>query len=414
MSYSTNLTTSELRSVPYVGSDPFQAILNPNLQYETQVAHLVTTAVFSDGTRYRLSPDLGLNYSSTDSNIISVTAGSTQFTALGSGSGSLLGVSWTGCGNRDILSLDAALDISLRDPEIRVAIMNSILVHPSDPAAGFSGVATSTRISVSLVYELESETISFDITNSVSTNYTLPSGLLTMRVDGSDRFIDPAVPNTPGAINVLVSYKSYPPVAATIILTYSQTFNTTASPYPEYTGSNNRTTTELRVIGSTRVFQQARLRSWLELPIAGGDPLIIDVSSSPFVQYTPTPINVVRISASGIVTPQTTGAVEIAVQFSGMTSDISIQILSQPLTVSSIDRLGLMIGDTLSGLPGETAGSLSAAVTLSDGTRLEEVYTPRGQVVSRLLTAVSNNLDIFTIDSDLGNVTIRRKFSHGC
>ena len=407
VSYSTNLTTSELRSVPYVGSDPFQAILNPNLQYETQVAHLVTTAVFSDGTRYRLSPDLGLNYSSTDSNIVSVTAGSTQFTALDSGSGSLLRVNWAGCGARNVLSLDTPLDISLRDPEIRVAIANPILVHPNDPAAGFSGIATSTRISVSLVYELGSETISFDITNNASTNYTLsPPGLLTMRGEGSDRFIDPAVPNTQATINVLVSYKSYPPVTADITLTYSQTFNTTASPYPEYNGSIDRTITELSLIGTTRVFQQARLRSWLELPISGGDPLIIDVSSSPSIQYTSVPINVVTISPSGVVTPQITGAVDITVQFSGMRSDLSIQILSRPLTVSSIDRLGLMIGDTLSGLPGEAAARLSAAVTFSDGTRLEEVYSPRGQAISGLLTAVSNNLDIFTIDSDSGNVTI--------
>ena len=407
VSYSTDLTTSELRSVPYVGSDPFQAILNPDLQYETQMAHLVTTAVFSDGTRYRLSPDLGLNYSSTDSSIVSVTAGSTQFTALDSGSGSILRVNWAGCGNRNVLSLDTPLDINLRDPEIRVAIVDPILVHPNDPAAGYSGIATSSRISVSLVYELESETISFDITNSASTNYTLsPPGLLTMRVEGSDRFIDPAVPNTPAAINVLVSYKSYPPVTADITLTYSQTFNTTASPYPEYNGSINRTITELSIIGSTRVFQQARLRSWVELPISGGSPLIIDVSSSPFIQYTSVPINVATISPSGVVTPQVTGAVDITVQFSGMTSDLSVQVLTRPLTVSSIDRLGLMLGDTLSGLPGETAARLSAAVTFRDGTRLEEVYTPRGQAISGLLTAVSNNLDIFTIDSDSGNITI--------
>lgn len=406
VAYSTSLRTSVPSFIPYVGSDPFQASLDSDLQYESQVAHLVTTAVFSDGTRYQVSPDIGLNYSTTDSNVITVSG--TQFTALDSGSGPLLRVTWTACDSRSVLSLNTPLDISLSDPEIQVEIDDPILVHPSDVVAGLSAIPTSTPISVRLVYNVGGQTISLDVTNSVSTNYTFsPPGLLSMRLESSGiRFIVANVPNTLATVNVTVRYKSYPSVMATIVLTYTQTLSVVASPYPPYNDSSSRVTTDLSMIGATGVFQQARLASILELPFPMGESISVDITSNPSTQYSATPNNIVMVSQNGIVTPQVTGSVDITVRFSGMMADLSLQVLSGPVNVAAIDRLGLTTGSTLTGLPGQTAVRLSAAVTFLDGTQLDEVYTPSGQVVSGLLSAVSNNPDIFTVDSASGNVVI--------
>ena len=405
VAYSTSLTTSVPSSIPYVGSDPFQASLDSDLQYETQVAFLVTTAVFSDGTRYQVPPDIGLNYSTTDSSVITVSG--TRFTARDSGSGPLLRVTWTACDD-SVLSLDAPLDIDLRDPEIEVEIDNTILVHPSDVVAGSGTIPTSTPISVRLVYNIGEETISLDVTNSTSTSYMFsPAGLLSMRVDSAGiRFIDANAPGTLATVNVTVNYKSYPPVTATITLTYTQTLKVVASPYPEYSGSSSVEVTELSMIGATGVFQRAALAPVLELPFPAGESISVDITSDPSTQYSAMPNNIVMVSQNGIVTPQAAGAVNITVRFSGLMAKLSLQVLAGAVNVDSIDRLELTTGSTLTGLPGQTAARLSAAVTFLNGSQLDEVYTPSGQVVTGLLNAVSNNLDILTIDSASGSVII--------
>ena len=396
--HSTGLTLSTPAVIHYSDSNVFQANLYPDLQYEGQTAYLVTTAVFSDGTRYRVPNELGLSYASLDQDIIQVS--DDDFTAFNSGMGDLLQVNLTGCDGQTVISDISPLKIDLLPPEIRVTISPDVnLVHPSDKAASLvSRFATSVSVSVTLVYNLGEETIEFDITdNSV---YELSPGGLLLMTDGTNgKILEPIVADTAAAINLTVSYKSYPSVTQVLYLIRTESLESFATPQPF---ANHST---LFTLGNSGVFQQAKIFTNLiiEEPLSS-DLIPLDISGNPSIHYTASANGIVVVSQEGIVTPQAPGSIRIRTEFEGLISAVMFGITSEKITVESIDGLRLSSNDTLSGLPGTVSAILSTSVRFSDGAVFDEAYMQLvgGQVVPGLLLAVSNNPEIFSINSVTG------------
>ncbi len=401
--HSTDLTLTLPDTIPYRGTGPFQAQLNPYLQYETQTAHLVSTAVFSDGTRYRLPTSLALSYTSRNTSIIEVT--NSEFTALNRGEGDLLEVTFRGCDGQTVISELSPLDISLLEPVIRVDITpDQMLVRSDDPAADLiEYFSTSVTVTATLVYDL-GDGIKKELSITDSAEFTLsPGGILVMTDGTNAKIIEPSLsyPNA-SAVNLTVTYKSYQAVTRVLNLGQTVGFEATAQPTPNVTHST------LYIIGNTGVFQQAEIitQLFVEEPLGTAS---ISLTADPSLEYRVIGSNFVTVSDSGILTPVIPGSTEIETKFGELTDLLTIEVTSlQVVSVAAIDRLELSTGTSLSGLPGTVSAVISASLTLSDGAYYDEFYNQieGGQLVSGLLVAVSNSPDIFTINSATGRLTI--------
>ena len=378
---------------------PFQATLDQNFRYETQSAEVVTIAVFSDGARNRLSSDLGLSYASRDASRIE--ASSTGFTVLDSGTEVPLEVTLSGCEpDQTVLSLTTPIDINLLVPEIRITVSSAILAHSDDLAASLNLINTSATITVTAIYPNE---LKLDVTESEFTRIEFSDSQLLTLVNGNTAEV--ALPNVSAVVNITATYREYTPAEQTIAIARTTSLVSNASPYPKFAGSGDIATTVLYTYGNTGVYQRARVVTTLTVEVAEDSPQVFDISSS-LLDLRLSPEDVVTVSDDGLITVQAPGVVRITSEVFGRTSAFDLEVTTESVNVTSIDRLELTTGNTLSGLPGTISAILSATITLSDGTRLEEAYTPIGQIVPGLLSTESNSSDIFTVDSRLGFLTI--------
>ena len=407
--YASNFTVNLPESLPYTGPEPFVAMLDPNLWYETQTADIVSTAVFSDATRLRVSPNDGLRYATLNTSVVKVT-GST-LTAVSSGSGDLLQVTWNSCGNSQVLSQDRQLDISLLVPEIRLTVPNIVLVHSSDPAANLpTSTSTRTTITVEQVSRLGDEVLNVvDITTRGDTVYSFnPEGVLSIDSDGT---ITVLAQNVNTTVTLSVSNPLSIPTNVTFYTVYSSSLSTSPSPYPSYTNSGSVELTVLHPVASTGVYQSAQISALLTLsvPEDSGIQRLYDVTGrQSVISYSVSPSSVATVSSEGILTPTSTGNVRVTISAPPLQSVEDFVVISSPTLVSSIDRVQLSSGsDTVIGQRGEvSSATLSVSVTLSDGTRIEEVFTPAGQVYPSLLTVSSNDPTLFTVSPSTGQLTV--------
>ena len=391
--------------IPFRNSDPFRAIVDSNLLYQNQDAHLVTTAIFSDGVRYQISD--GLSYASLDETIIQVSG--RELTALASGSGDLLATTLTGCDGDVVLSRDAALDIDLVVPEVEITISDTYLAHANDPAVAVGAVSSSASVTVELVYRYNGEVLErVDITSSPGTVFSFSlSGLLQIREDNGVQIVEPAITSVPAVVSLTASYLDTYESSVEINLGYSVLLSVGTTPYPTYQNSAEETFTVARPIGNTDFFQQAMVNALLTFQFPDSERQF-DVTSNPSLIYGSVPSGVLSIS-DGILTPMmlNDGQITIQVRLLNLPTASTFRIIPNPVQIVSIDRLELTSGEAIVGLPGNVVARLSAAVTFSDGTRIEEVFTESGQIYTDLLSVSGSDSSIFTVDPSSGDVTIQ-------
>ena len=407
--YASTFSAVSPDSVPYSGSEPFEAVVDLNLLYETQSAHLVSTVVFSDATRYRVSRSQGLSYSTLNSSIFEITDANLR--AQASGSGDLLQATWSSCGGSIVLSRDLPIDISLLVPEISVTISDTFLIHSSDPAATLGSIATSASISVELLYRVDDEIIRrVGVTNDAETVYSFSQpGLLSLSRDGSTMSLGVNSTDVNATVILTVAYQDSESVEVSVEIGYSSSLSAFVSPYPQYNSSDERIVTVLAQIGNTGVYQQATISTVLNLYVPSGssNPTDFDITSHSALTYSTTN-TVLSTNDQGVVTPAREGSSAITVSLSRLSvTTPTIIVLPTPIQVVRINNIRLTSGDTIVGAPGEgVERRLSVSVELSDGTFIDEVYSKSGQIVSSLLNVVSNNPSVFTVNSNTGRFTI--------
>ena len=404
--FASDFSLSLPEQLSYSGSQPLSATIDPNLWYETQTAALVSTAVFSDATRLQVTANDGLSYTSLNTSIIRVS-GST-LTAVSSGSGELLQVTWNTCNNSEVLSQNSLFDISLLVPDIRVSVPSVVLVHSSDPAASLTNISTSVTIRVEQVSTLRGDALrTVDITSKSNTVYSFsPAGILSIATDG---IVSVVTPNVNANVTLTISIPSGASTTVTFYTVHSLSLSTSPSPYPAYPNSDNVQLTVLHPIANTGVYQRAQILSTLTL--ATPDESIqseYDVSGHQSLQYSTSPSNIATVSSDGLVIPSANGNIRVSISAPPLQSVENMAVIASPTLVSSIDRISLSSGgNAIVGRVGDTVSeTLSVGVSLSDGTRIEEVFTPAGQVYPGLLTVVSNDPALFTVNPITGQLTI--------
>ena len=387
-------------SIPYEDSAPFQVRLDPGLQYETQSAQLVTSVLFSDGTRYWVS-DL-VQYSEA-ANSTTISLEGSEVTAIESGVEQLQ-VDWSSC-NSTVITRPVPLPITLLTPEIKISIQHTQLALSSDTASLLDEFPTSTYLTIALVYNVNGQEISIDITNSGLTSLAIyPKRSVNYILSDGKYLIEPLLSNT--SVSIWASYKSYTSEAVVISIVEALELTLTAHHYPTFPGSATFSIDTLRVIGNTGSFQKAKLEASLHVNIPEVGMRTIDVSNASETEYDITFGSAVRIT-DDIFAPANVGTRTLLARFGSMEShEITLNVNSEDVTVTSIDRLELSTGDTLRGQQNTVVAQLSIGVTFSDGSKIEEAYFDGAQIIPALFTVVIADRDVARITLLSGDITL--------
>ena len=386
-------------SIPYRGSAPFQVRLDPGLQYETQTAQLVSSVLFSDGTRYWVS-DLVQYSVPTNSSVIDLQG--SEVAAIESGTGQVL-VDWTSCNDSNVISRPVPLPLTLHTPEVRISISHSELALPTDAASLLDYFPISTSLTISLVYSINGDDITVDITDNSLTNLVwYPESAANLTLRNGNYIIEPLSPNT--TVSFEAQYRSYTSDVETLSILEALEVTLVARHYPTY--SNAPVIQTLRRIGNTGSFQRAILEATLSVAKPDGSAEDFDVSTSPKTTYDITVGPAVSITGN-IFAPRNVGSRSLVARFGEVESNmITLNVESQDVTVTSIDTLELSTGNTLSGEVNTIAAQLLIGVTLSDGSRIENAYVDRFQVVPALFTVVIAERAVARITVLSGDITL--------
>ena len=388
--------------IPYLGSDPFEVRLEPGLRYETESAELVSSVLFSDGTRYWVS-DL-VEYSiPVNSSILDLDDDTAKITARQSGTEELL-VDWTSCNGSEVISRSVPLPLTLLTPEMRISLTHQEIALPNDPASLLDSFQTETHLTVSAVYNISGELISIDITNSSYTELSLsPENSVTAVLNNGRYEIRPLEPGT--SVSIQAKYRSYSSAVETLLIAEASEVALSARHYPLY--SNAPEIDTLKLIGNTGSFQMAKLDALLHVNIPGVGTRSYDISTDSQTTYDILLGGFVTIR-DAIFAPRSVGVRRIVAEFGSLTSNsIDLNVVTQQeVTVTSIDRLEFTSGDTLSGEQNTVVAQLSVGLTFSDGSKLEDAYINGRQVVPALFTAVFADSNVARITVLTGDITL--------
>ena len=387
-------------SVPYEGSDPFQVNLNPGLRYETETAELASSILFSDGMRYWVS-DL-VEYSPDNSSIFELDG--SMISASESGEGHVQ-VDWESCDGNLVISRPVPFSLDLITPEVRITLEENEIALQNDSASLLDSFPIVTYLTVLLVYDVDGETVTVDVTENSRTYVSFsPQSSVSVAVINGRYKIEPVSPKT--RVSIQAFYRSYNMSAVeTLTIVEASEVTLAARPYPIYDGAPEIDT--LKLIGNTGSFQMAKLDAILYVNVPEENRRTYDISTSPHTVYN------IRVGSpvstrDAIFTPRSVGEREVQTEFGSLTSNtITLNaITSEEVTVSSIDRLELSTGETLSGEQNTIAAQLSIALTFSDGSKFEDAYINGRQVIPALFTVVFADSSVASITVLNGDITL--------
>jgi hypothetical protein len=403
--YTTSISVSTSKDFSTDDVAVFSGTINQSLLYDRQTGQLVTYAIFSDGYFQMISPSQGLDYNSTDLNILSV--GASNLTAINSGSGDILIANWY-CSGRLVYSDPNDIDINLSMAYIEAALSNDFIVSSTDPSTSIdsSSFPTMSILTVKLKYN-DSNIRDIDITNEAT--YSLSTPAVTLATVGSTKVIQVTDDTFSGQVLVSISYKTYTAISVTLNVGKSIGISLESYPHPSYVGCciGGDYHTVISPISGTGVSQKLQVRSKL-IVSAGSVSRNIDVTDYNTTVYSSSQPSLATVSDDGIVSVSTitNASFSVSAIFNGnFTATQSLTVSTTPVTVASIDAISLSTGDTLRGLQSTEAAQLVVSVTFSDGSKLDNAFTSSGQVIANLLSITGSNDSVFAI-SNAGVVTI--------
>ena len=399
-------------SIPYLGGSPFQANIDSSLSYVSQSASLVSTVIFSDAIRRRITNEV--MYSSLNSSVLSVSGN--EVTVLAQPSENLIQATWrSACDGSIVLSRPVNLDIDLVVPVIRVTISETVLIHSSDPAAisGVVNVPTQSSVTVQLVYYKNGRELrSVDVTQDPMTRFMFSQDdilSIAPNVVDNTMTLTATASGVSDSINLTVGYQALEEASPiTLYLGYSTSIDIETRHFPAFSGSENRSVSVLNRIGNTGVYQRALLIASLsvEFPEEAAVQDSYDITSSPSLTYSSNAA--AAVSLTGVIMPQAVSTVSVTATFinANLADSYTVIVTGQRIPVNSVSA-SLSNGEAIIGTIGELVETtISASVGFADGTKLDEAFIPTGQVIPGLFVITNNNPDIFDIDPATNQLTI--------
>ena len=297
-------------------------------------------------------------------------------------------------GDDSIANGCTTINVGTADPiRIEISLTSASITTQNNPAS-LVGVPVSVILNVSLYYDEKS----VDITSNNETQIYIIDEEVLMMLDRNTIVASRAA----GTATVMAEYRNHT-AQATIAILNATSLVLTANPYPNFNGSNSMSLTNLSKIGSSSLYQQARIRAFLVL----SDGSERDVSN-----HTNTTVSATDCFG-GLDQDTYTLSVNVTTENCtvegrfGSTSDqilgsLELQVLANPVQVRAI--LEVFFTDFIAEF--NTTRYADCAVLLSDGTQLSNTFDTGIPLYPNLINFFSEDDDIIRVGNESGSVTL--------
>ena len=405
------------------------AIDSSPLAYEGDSAQVVVDVIFDDMRRMTLSNEMGLVLTSTAEGSVVIEDGRYAVVPFmgSSGAGDLVKAAWvsSGFGRCNAtstpvggviatghafanVSLPKAISASVRVVGAASSHSPALFVVPGG-AASTAGLATRAQIIVELVYA--DRTV--DATSDPRTVFNLSDVSGMFRVDAASKQIESVGGVGVGGGTIHVTFQHEDVVAAIPVeLAAMSNLVVSATPYPEYPGSQDVDAATLSPIGgsSPTKYEQAKLH--LTMQLTNGHSLELPSTSAVFLSMS----SAVRVAGS-IIVPSGQGSARVIGSFAGETSTLALvmavsntKVYVERITNVVVKQGRAVLSDNraLRGGKGTGRAATKVAVVLENGRQLPALFDDAGPpLVPGLVTFTTDTASAVSVDSASGVVTLR-------
>ena len=413
----TNLSVSIPTSpYPRLSTQIAVASVHQDLRRDHTRGSLVACVSFSDGRRQKLNSELGLQLKSLDDHVLRII-GQSEAISVGSGAG-MLQADWAlpasvcypsgfslGVGyEMTNVSLSPPIELEITDVSPQIAV-------PGDSST-VAGIPTSSPIVVTLVFENDYRV---DMSSDPRTVYDLSKSddfFVVHRDHNNVPMIKPSSLGKGGRKDLVVRFTHFAisgSVSVNIVTYVGLALN--AKPYPFYSGSPS--INSLSRIADTGSYEMASLN----LAMVLSDSSSYDITRHELTSFSSRSSDViVGQKAANRVTVKsgvTSASAILDGVFSGVGSaDLLMNVRSFPVNVVNITDFALVPENnrTLSGLQNSQVAQVQLSLTFNNGRQVLEFYEGSSALFPGLITLTSENIQVFSVDSSTGQITLRRNY----
>lgn len=413
----TNLSVSIPTSpYPRLSTQTAVASVHQDLRRDHTRGSLVACVSFSDGRRQKLDSELGLQLKSLDDHVLRII-GQSEAISVGSGAG-MLQADW---------ALPASLcypsgfslgvgyemtNVSLSPPiELEITGVSQQIAVPGDSST-VAGIPTSSPIVVTLVFENDHRV---DMSSDPRTLYDVSKSdgfFIVHRDHNNVPMITASSLGKGGRKDLVVRFTHFAisqSVSVNIVTYVGLALN--AKPYPSYPGSPS--INSLSRIADTSSYEMASLN----LAMVLSDGSSYDITRHELTSFSSRSSDVIvgqnaanRVTVKPGVT--STSAILDGLFSSVGSSDLLMNVHSSPVNVANITDLVLVPENnrTLSGVQNSQVAQVQLSLTFNHGRRVLKFYDGSSALFPRLITLTSENIQVFSVDSSTGQITLRRNY----
>ena len=348
------------------------AIINSNLTIVDQTAAVVVQAIFDDGSRMDLTPNLGLNISSLDPKVIQVSMNNPMtVVAVGTGRGALIQATWegafgNGCQPGGVLAQATAyVTVDILPPtNAETLVAHTRMALPSDKPAISVGIPTSSSVEIYLDFPWGRESMTLDKRTIFSASAT--NNVFMVNITDSSVTLVPLSVGT-GRLNISFAHLS---ITTSTLITVVSTVEliTSGNPFPGYVDSSSFHPSTLHPIADTGVWESVILSCTLRFSDNTTMPAVTsNFSSSNMSLVTLSNTGVSHIPSSVIV--KTDVDVSFYCLYEGLNGNpITLRLSGTNVQISNFSFVNFP--STLSGITNQAVSQISFSIFLTDGFEL--------------------------------------------
>ena len=413
----TNLSVSIPTSpYPRLSTQIAATSVHQDLRRDHTRGSLVACVSFSDGRRQKLNSELGLQLKSLDDHVLRII-GQSEAISVGSGAG-MLQADWALPASvcyPSGFSLGAGYEmtnVSLSPPiGLEITGVSQQIALPGDPST-VAGIPISSPIVVTLVFENDHRV---DMSSDPRTVYDLSKSdgfFIVHRDHNNVPMITSSSLGKGGRKDLVVRFTHFAiskSVSVNIVTYLGLALN--ARPYPSYSGSPP--IDSLSPIADTNSYEMASLN----LAMVLSDGSTYDITRHELTSFSSrSPDVIVGQNAANRVTVKpgvTSTSAILDGSFSGVGfSDLLMNVRSSRVNVANITDFVLVPENnrTLSGLQNSQVAQVQLSLTFNNGRRVLKFYDGSSALFPGLITLTSENIQVFSVDSSTGQITLRRNY----
>lgn len=367
-------------------------------------ASLVAYAHLEDGHYLIVTPNDGVVFSSTNTDIVSVTGQSAMIKR--EGAGCFIQAEWAAPGICNIGTIATGFGYiyaQFVEPDTISAVLTATdITHTSDIGSSF--IATSTDIRVNLVYA----GVEIDVTDDAI--YSFDDSLISLSIeDCGGNCVRFSVNNSldSGLAKLKILFTDISSVVymdIRVFRTNTNSLRVSLAHFPDFTGSELITVLPLNRYGGIPSYQMARVHINLML-FAGSESQSFYLNGNSGLTLTTDDSSIFGLVDSSIISPVTQGTANLIVTFSTLTSTLPITVSNMEVLVTAVTAQFIDGGNTLSGVIDTLSDRLQVDIVFADSTQIIDFFRSSSSLPNNYLSFNTN--PYFDLNTTTGDTTIR-------